>query len=144
MKICTKCNLEKEDIDFAKRYNKLQSYCKECNNINNRKHYHENKAHRLAYGAKNRWKFRARSLKFIMEYAKNGCSQCDEKDFACIEFDHLDPSTKKSAISKMVSKGCELEQIKKELEKCRILCANCHKKHTAKQLNWYVNVMKHF
>tara|TARA_R110000744_G_scaffold249195_2_gene365460 strand:- start:7056 stop:7361 length:306 start_codon:yes stop_codon:yes gene_type:complete len=41
------------------------------------------------------------------------------------EFHHIDPSKKDFAIGKFLN--CSWEKIKKELDKCVMLCANCHR-----------------
>jgi 5-methylcytosine-specific restriction endonuclease McrA len=67
-----------------------------------------------------------------LERLREGCSLCDEKDVVCLEFDHVDPSTKVANIGQM-RKNCTPEKLKTELDKCVVLCANCHKRRTAVQ-----------
>lgn len=55
------------------------------------------------------------------------CSKCGENHPACLEFHHKDPSQKLFTISSMVRK-LPKEVILKEIEKCEVLCANCHRK----------------
>jgi hypothetical protein len=52
-----------------------------------------------------------------------------------LEFDHL--RDKKFAIGKAASGGYSLKKIQEEVEKCVVRCANCHRKKTAVQFNWY-------
>jgi hypothetical protein len=62
-----------------------------------------------------------------------GCSICGYKKHPdALHFDHLNPTEKVREISKFhtSSRGA----LKKEMKKCRVLCANCHAEHTAKQL----------
>lgn len=62
-----------------------------------------------------------------------GCSECGETDILVLEFDHLDGTTKiKGGIAK-VRQRCSTPKLIAELDKCRVLCANCHKRRTAKQ-----------
>jgi len=65
----------------------------------------------------------------------NPCMDCGEKDPTVLEFDHRNPETKLYNISEMPKH--KLDSIIKEIEKCDIVCANCHKRRTAKQQNWY-------
>jgi len=61
-----------------------------------------------------------------------GCAFCGYKQHpSALHFDHLDPKTKVASIAKMMSGS--VQNIKKEMRKCRILCANCHAVHTVKQ-----------
>lgn len=55
------------------------------------------------------------------------CSECKENHPAILDFHHTS-SKKEFGISKMVGEGYSIDRIKKELEKCDVLCANCHRK----------------
>ena len=62
-----------------------------------------------------------------VEYKGSCCNKCGyNKSITALEFHHLDPSEKDFGIS---NKGetRSWERIKKELDKCVILCANCHR-----------------
>ena len=74
-----------------------------------------------------------RMRKLIKRYkAMYGCVLCGYKKHPdAIHFDHIDPSIKSYEMSKMWSYS--KNSIKKEMSKCRLLCANCHAEHTAKQ-----------
>lgn len=65
---------------------------------------------------------------YINYKLKLGCSQCGENHPACIEFHHKDPIKKDDDISMLVHDGCSIETIKKEIDKCIVLCSNCHRK----------------
>ena len=69
---------------------------------------------------------------------KTGCAVCGEKDPIVLEFNHLDMATKSFNLGESARLGMSLENLMREVEKCEILCANCHKRKTAKQLNWRV------
>ena len=56
----------------------------------------------------------------------HGCSDCIERDPACLVFHHIDPSKKKASIHKLYKYG--LNTVRKEIKKCKLLCANCHMK----------------
>jgi hypothetical protein len=56
------------------------------------------------------------------------CSECDESDFECLDFHHKEVDRKINAISNMVGIGYSKENILAEVEKCEVLCANCHRK----------------
>jgi hypothetical protein len=49
-----------------------------------------------------------------------------------LQFDHRDPSQKKHDIFKMIRSGRSPSALKKETDKCDIVCANCHIFRTAK------------
>ena len=74
---------------------------------------------------------RKRRLKAAKDYAwniksNNSCSHCLENDPACLVFHHIDPSKKRSSIHSLYKYG--INTVKKEIKKCKLLCANCHMK----------------
>jgi len=62
-----------------------------------------------------------------------GCEVCGEKNPLVLEFDHINPADKSGEMAQMISKGTSLDKLLDELEKCRIVCANCHRIHTFEQ-----------
>ncbi len=50
--------------------------------------------------------------------------------------DHINRELKVAAVSVMVNGLYTLGQVRDELKKCRMLCANCHRCETAKQMGW--------
>ena len=74
-------------------------------------------------------KKRSEEIKEWFAELKTGlsCSSCGCKDHRVLEFHHRDPGTKKENISKMVIDGFGREKILKEIDKCDVLCANCHR-----------------
>ncbi len=57
------------------------------------------------------------------------CEQCGENHPACLEFHHLNPSEKEINLSEAVAiKGWSKNKILDEIDKCVVLCSNCHRK----------------
>lgn len=57
------------------------------------------------------------------------CVRCGENHPGCLDFHHRDPETKLFAISKGVGRANKSwESIQAEINKCDVLCANCHRK----------------
>lgn len=56
------------------------------------------------------------------------CSRCGENHPACLDFHHKDPTQKDVALAQAVANGWSIDSILKEVEKCDILCSNCHRK----------------
>lgn len=73
-----------------------------------------------------------RNKKFVDEYKdSHSCLICGEDDSSCLVFHHKNPDEKYSEVSRMVCNGNSIDNILKEIEKCVIICANCHMKlHT--------------
>jgi hypothetical protein len=62
----------------------------------------------------------------------NGCADCGENNPIVLDFDHL--KDKKYNISRMIHDGFSWRSIKKEIEKCQVVCANCHRIRTYNRL----------
>jgi len=120
MKVCSECNIPKEETDFNRRKKKCRSYlygiCKKCNQ-------------------KLSLKSRIRNRQFIHEYLKtHSCIDCPEKDIVALEFDHV-RGKKIKAVARMAQDAFSLESIIEEIAKCDVRCSNCHKKRHAKLRN---------
>ncbi|MFP8953426.1 homing endonuclease associated repeat-containing protein [Natrialbaceae archaeon A-arb3/5] len=59
---------------------------------------------------------------------ERSCSRCAVDSVACLDFHHVDETTKMMAVGRMVTFGYGTDAIRAEIEKCEILCANCHRK----------------
>ena len=64
------------------------------------------------------------------------CVECGEDNPVLLEFDHLNPKTKKKAIARMLTSNAWVA-IAKEIAKCQVLCVKCHRLLTAQQQGWY-------
>lgn len=67
----------------------------------------------------------------IRDYIQNmksqlRCVDCGQRHPATLHFHHRNSEDKAFNISEAVDKGFSLDRIKKESEKCIVLCANCH------------------
>ena len=83
----------------------------------------------------------ANKAAFVKEYklAKKDCAECHrlihKSNIGAFEMDHLCQENKTDKISKMVElKKYTFDDLKEELEKCRMLCRNCHWIRTKYQL----------
>lgn len=57
----------------------------------------------------------------------DGCVRCGESDIACLDFHHRDAAVKEGHVSLM--RRFSLKRLLAEIDKCDVLCANCHRKH---------------
>lgn len=117
IKICKNCDKEKNTDKFYKQqqvgkngqvWPYLDCYCKIC-----RKNY----AHE-----------RRRDIKRqAVEYLGRVCTDCkiQDENYAIYDFHHIS-GEKDFTISK--ANGKSFTSIKKELDKCILLCSNCHRK----------------
>lgn len=68
-----------------------------------------------------------RTWVYTVKRDSDGCVRCGETNPACLDFHHRDPEQKLHSIAKMVTNGYSRENIRAEIEKCDLLCANCHR-----------------
>lgn len=68
-----------------------------------------------------------------------GCADCGESDPIVLDFDHRDQATKSFNIGDVARLGWSLKKALAEAEKCDVVCANCHRRRTAKQLGWHTD-----
>lgn len=107
MKTCTKCKEIKPLEDFYRKGTRLHSNCKKCFN---------------RYCA-DRWK---KIKTKAIEYKGNKCSSCGyDRCPDVLEFHHRDPEEKEFEWEKLRKRNWD--SITKELDKCDMLCANCHR-----------------
>jgi hypothetical protein len=91
---------------------------------------------RVEYKIKVRTETRIKSMLYLSEH---GCEECGERDPRKLEYDHKNPSDKKRIISRLIVDGYSWASsiLRAEIRKCRVLCANCHRKHTIEQQGYY-------
>jgi hypothetical protein len=62
---------------------------------------------------------------------ERGCTDCEYRAHAeALDFDHLPEHEKAGTVSRIVS-SWSWARIEAELEKCEVVCANCHRVRTA-------------
>lgn len=140
MKVCTKCGPPAQPVEnFAIRNRtrgSRQAMCKNCQNEYVRGHYRANRSSYIL-------KARIRNLEqtrinneFLVEYLGcHPCMDCGESDIVVLEFDHL--RDKVADVSVLAREGYSLDKVRREIDKCEVVCANCHRRRTAKQFGWY-------
>lgn len=58
---------------------------------------------------------------------KVACIKCGETDPHCLDFHHRDPSQKITEVSLAIARW-SLKRIQQEMDKCDLICSNCHRK----------------
>lgn len=136
--ICSVCKEDKSEDCFAirnKRKGSRQAYCKLCQKIYRREHYLNNKDKYLTKAKKWRDAHLETFYEYIITYlTSHPCVDCGETDVRVLEFDHRDPIEKSFTISD-TSVYRSLEVIRKEIDKCDVRCANCHRIKTIQSYN---------
>ena len=130
MKQCTKCNKFKAFSEFNKKGSGYQYSCKQCNSEYLKQHYKDNKQY---YSDKSK-NYKTKSKEFIWEIKCNSkCVVCGYNNPASLDFHHRDPKVKEINISYICRYGWSEERILKEIDKCDILCSNCHREFHHKE-----------
>lgn len=132
-KICSKCDEEK-DIELFSKNSKNKdgrhAWCKECFKDYERERYQNGDRARKE---KNKAAQVERARDFIWNYlSSNPCVDCPESDPVVLEFDHRDGVEKRFNVAEAYDRY-SIANIKLEIEKCDVRCANCHRRRTARQ-----------
>ena len=109
LKKCPKCKAIKERKEFYSikgQKIKVGGFCKSCVLVNNTEKRKEVK-------------------RKCVEYLGGKCSTCGyNKSLSALDFHHIDPEQKDKAY---VTWKRNFDKLKIELDKCILLCANCHR-----------------
>lgn len=70
-----------------------------------------------------------RLIQFIR---RRGCARCPENRAPCLDFHHRDPTDKVRDVSTLFQKGRTPDVVWAEIQKCDLICANCHRVEHAK------------
>jgi hypothetical protein len=131
---CYRCGELKPADAFAWRRrarNQRQSYCRDCWSEYHREHYRANKERYKAYARERKRRIRHERMIFLVEYFKtHPCCDCGETDPLVLEFDHL--RDKEFDVSHSLPFR-RWETILAEIAKCEVVCANCHRRRTARR-----------
>lgn len=134
MKECTKCKISKELSAFNKRSQSsdgLQTWCKECNRLRSQQYYAANRDHHIKVIKAQSKVYAERNRQFVFEWlTTHPCVDCRESDPIVLEFDHV-RGIKRGNLSNMVHDVCSLPVLRREIDKCDVVCANCHRRRTA-------------
>lgn len=119
---------------------KKLTYCRECKRAYDRDYWQSTKDRRNDRKKLNKASIKERNFLYVWSWlASHPCLDCGESDPVVLEFDHVDPSTKSYNVSEMVERGYSLDAIKIEVDKCEVVCCNCHRRRTVKMFDYRCN-----
>jgi hypothetical protein len=134
MRRCGRCGELRPDEEFAwRRREKGQrhNYCRACHAEYHREHYQANRERYIAQAASHKHALRLERTARLIEYFKtHPCADCGADDPVVLEFDHL--RDKSFAIASGLV-DYSWARILEEIEKCEVVCANCHRRRTAER-----------
>lgn len=134
MKKCARCDKIKSVTEFNSNHRKkdgLQAYCRDCTKEYYSKYYKSNPNEKT--------RLRGRRKEFVREFQEllkkekdKPCMDCGKKyPYYVMDFDHRDPADKVGTIA-LNGNWWSLEQVRVEIEKCDVVCSNCHRERTHK------------
>lgn len=132
-KTCSKCKrvLPLNSFGFKdKAKTKILARCKECVKQDKRESYYKHLSKNLDRIRQRKQEYKIAIKQLKDTYRQSGCILCGEKDLACLDFHHI--RDKEHTIAAMGY--FSTDKIVRELDKCIVLCANCHRK-----LHYYNN-----
>lgn len=129
---CARCKAVKHEDDFAGPYAskpRKDTLCRPCRAAYQHDHYLENRPVLIARSRARNEAERHRRVALIVEYLRfHPCVDCGETDPVVLEFDHLG---EKSFTVAAGLKTRSWAAIQAEIEKCEVVCVNCHRRRTA-------------
>ena len=147
LKRCATCKEEKPRKEFYINRAKpdgRQYSCIPCQKkYHNDVWYESKRQHRIEQiKERKRRVSRENYKKIFMEYFIHGCVDCGTNDYRVLEFDHVTGKKKRlsgrgtEGVGTLVRFGYKWDTIKKEIDKCKIRCRNCHHIKTHKQFRY--------
>ena len=139
MKRCVTCGNWKDEAEFNWRYKSLgvrHPTCRECHKPFRKNWYEDNKERHLEQVKARKHEARNIAREYVWNYlSTHPCVECGENDPVVLEFHHRHGKDK--AVSEMVTGGYPTSTIQGEIDKCDVLCANCHRKKTMAERGWF-------
>lgn len=133
MKTCAKCKEEKNLYEFTKNKSQpdgMQRYCKKCKKSSDQKWIAENPSIWKERNKNKNQKIRNILSEFRLELGGE-CKKCKENREHLLDFHHVDPNEKEGVIAEILGWNGfgenAVSKAKKELDKCVLLCSNCHR-----------------
>lgn len=133
---CARCQARKPAEDFAwRRIAKGQrdTYCRPCRAAYKQEHYAKNKQRYIEAANRRNRLLRTERTEWLVEYFRSHpCVDCGEADPVVLDFDHL--RDKSFQIGQALNYR-KWSLILEEIEKCEVVCSNCHRRRTARRRN---------
>jgi hypothetical protein len=137
MRRCGRCGQLKPIAQFAwrrRRKRQRDNICAPCRAAYGREHYLANRQKYIDAEARRKRERAETRTKYLIEFFRsNPCSDCGETDPVVLEFDHL--RDKRFEVTNQFASR-NWQEILDEIAKCEVVCANCHKRRTARRAGY--------
>jgi hypothetical protein len=138
-KSCTGCRRERPLVGFRiknKRTGRRGTLCRACRSAYGKLHYEKNREKYRTRGRRPHHEQRDEYWFWVMSYlTAHPCLDCGETDPVVLQFDHRDGTTKVGTVGLMLNRA-SWDDLLREIGKCDVRCANCHRVRTAQQCGW--------
>jgi hypothetical protein len=128
---CYMCGETKPEAEFAFAdiaKETRQRHCRKCQAAYRRAHYLANRDAYIALEVARMSGYRVANQALLLAYLlEHPCVDCGVTDPVLLDFDHRDPSSKRSEVGR-VANTKPWPQVRAEIEKCDVRCANCHRR----------------
>ena len=115
----------------GKAKSQRDTFCRPCRSAYGKEHYAANRARYIEQARIQKERLRLERTQFLLEYFKtHPCLDCGERDPVVLEFDHL--RDKLFDISAALIQR-RWSAVLTEMAKCEVVCANCHRRRTARR-----------
>jgi hypothetical protein len=135
-KPCSTCKKSKPLTDYGVNRTKRddrQTVCRACKKLYDHARERRYNPGRVARAAA----IRAENRQLLWAYLReHPCVDCGETDLVVLDFDHRGEQPKVANVSAMLAKGWGWESIAAEIAKCDVVCANDHRRRTARSQSW--------
>jgi hypothetical protein len=126
---CRKCGQWKDEEEFSWRWKDKgirQPVCKACRGEVNAQWYESHKEEQKERSRKHKQEALGEAQRYVYEVLSySTCEDCGEYDFAVLTFHHV-REVKRMDVSQMAAQGYSISAIQSEINKCVVLCFNCH------------------
>lgn len=115
---CRLCKKTKKIVHFARDRTRKTGYASSC------------RACRKQYDRQRKIAVR----EFLLDYLKtHHCVDCGESDPVVLEFDHV------TGVKRLnLADARSVPEAEREVKECVVRCANCHRRKTALEFNWFI------
>jgi len=126
-----------KEFSFRNRLTRRRhTTCKSCQRKFKRAFYLRNLQSYKEKSARQKTEAILRNQSHVREFlSTHPCIDCGESNPIVLEFDHI--GAKDRDIAQLILDGVSWDRILSEIKKCKVRCANCHRKKTAREQGWH-------
>ena len=115
-----------------KELDQRDSFCRSCRAAYKQEHYAANRSRYIAQARRRKRALGRERTVYLIEFFKSHpCVDCGELDPVVLEFDHVSDDKDFNVSAGLHDRGWA--SFLAEIEKCEVVCANCHRRRTSRR-----------